>query len=215
MTGSGSSHQLKSHLPRELLTIQLQVVPFGYSLSHLLFVSSRIIFLTTVTFFKILFIHERHRERQRHRQREKQAPTRSPMRDPILGPESCPGPKVDTQLLSHPGIPKVFNIVLPKVPSIGLLTLKNLNNSVLFTLVWRNFNRQESDHHEKPALQLPQTMIRRINQDEDWGAPGWFSGWASLCLSWINKILKKKDEDWEKVSWHNPPWKPKVLCKNR
>ena len=115
-----------------------------------------------------LFIHERRTERGRGTDRGRsRLPTRSPMRDPILGPESCPGPKVDTQLLSHPGIPKVFNIVLPKVPPIGFLTLKTLNKSVLFALVWRNFNRQESDHNEKPALQLPQTMIRRINQDED------------------------------------------------
>ena len=44
-------------------------------------------------FFKILFIHERHR--QRHKQREKQAPCREP--DVGLDPESPgshPGPKV-------------------------------------------------------------------------------------------------------------------------
>ena len=63
-------------------------------------------------FFKdfYLFIHERHRERrrQRHRQREKQAPCR----DPDMGlnpgtPGSCPGPKADTQPLSHPGAPNL------------------------------------------------------------------------------------------------------------
>ena len=37
-------------------------------------------------FFKILFIHERHRERQSvHRQREKQAPCREPEWESILG----------------------------------------------------------------------------------------------------------------------------------
>ena len=47
---------------------------------------------------------ERERERQRHRQREKQAPCREPDvgLDPGT-PGSCPGPKADTQPLSHPG----------------------------------------------------------------------------------------------------------------
>ena len=57
-------------------------------------------------FFKILFIHERHRERQRHRQREKQAPCGEPDvgLDPGT-PGSIPGPKAGTKPLSHPGIP--------------------------------------------------------------------------------------------------------------
>ena len=57
-------------------------------------------------FLKILFIHETEKERQRHRQKEKQAPCREPDvgLDPGT-PESCPGPKAGTQLLSHPGIP--------------------------------------------------------------------------------------------------------------
>ena len=59
-------------------------------------------------FLKILFIYswETHRERQRHRQREKQAPCREP--DAGLDPRtlgSCPEPKADVQLLSHPGVP--------------------------------------------------------------------------------------------------------------
>ena len=60
-----------------------------------------------------LFVHERHREteRQRHRQREKQAPCGEP--DVGLDPEtpgSCPEPKTDVPLLSHPGVPlkKIF-----------------------------------------------------------------------------------------------------------
>ena len=61
-------------------------------------------------FFKrfYLFIHERHteRERQRHRQREKQGPCREPTvgLDPGT-PGSCPEPKADAQLLSHPSVP--------------------------------------------------------------------------------------------------------------
>ena len=50
------------------------------------------------------------KERQRHRQREKQAPCREP--DVGLKPRtpgSCPGPKVDTQPLSHPGVPLQFH----------------------------------------------------------------------------------------------------------
>ena len=47
------------------------------------------------------------RERQRHRQRQKQAPYREPDvgLDPWT-PGSCPGPKADTQPLSHPGVSK-------------------------------------------------------------------------------------------------------------
>ena len=61
---------------------------------------------TTFIFFKILFIHDRHRERRRHRQREKQ----SPCREPDVGlhlrtPGSQPEPKADAQPLSHPGVP--------------------------------------------------------------------------------------------------------------
>ena len=50
---------------------------------------------------------ERERERQRHKQREKQAPCREPDvgLDPGI-PGSCPGPKTDTKLLSHPAIPQ-------------------------------------------------------------------------------------------------------------
>ena len=52
-------------------------------------------------------MRDRERERQRHRQREKQAPCRKP--DVALdpgSPGSHPGPKADTQPLSHPGIPR-------------------------------------------------------------------------------------------------------------
>ena len=48
------------------------------------------------------------RERQRHRQREKQAPCREPDvgLDPRT-PESRPGLKAGTKLLSHSGIPQI------------------------------------------------------------------------------------------------------------
>ena len=46
------------------------------------------------------------RERQRHRRRKKQAPCQEPDVGLDSGtPGSHPGPKGDTQLLSHPGIP--------------------------------------------------------------------------------------------------------------
>ena len=50
-------------------------------------------------------------ERQRHRQREKQAPCGEPDvgLDPGT-PESRPGPKAGTKLLSHPGIPPSISI---------------------------------------------------------------------------------------------------------
>ena len=51
-------------------------------------------------------MRDRERERQRHRQREKQAPCKEP--DVGLNPRtlgSCPEPKADAQLLSHPDIP--------------------------------------------------------------------------------------------------------------
>ena len=50
-------------------------------------------------------MRDRKRERQRYGQREKQAPFRKPNvgLDPgTLG--SCPEPKADAQLLSHPGV---------------------------------------------------------------------------------------------------------------
>ena len=49
------------------------------------------------------------RERQRHRQREKQAPCRDP--NVGLNPRtagSCPEPKADVQMLSHPGVPCLY-----------------------------------------------------------------------------------------------------------
>ena len=49
------------------------------------------------------------REKQRHRQREKQAPCREPNMGLDSGtPESCPGPKAGTKLLSHPGVPQLI-----------------------------------------------------------------------------------------------------------
>ena len=58
--------------------------------------------------FKILFIyHGRHREGDRHRQREKQAPCR----EPDVG--SRPEPKADAQLLSHPGVPHFYVLIVP------------------------------------------------------------------------------------------------------
>ena len=65
----------------------------------------RIFFLFLFFFQRFyLFIHER----QRHRQRERQAPCRES--DEGLNPRtlgSQPELKVDVQLLSHPGAPKV------------------------------------------------------------------------------------------------------------
>ena len=51
-------------------------------------------------------MRDTHTERQRHRQRENQAPCREPHVgfDPGT-PGSHPGPKADTQPLSHPGVP--------------------------------------------------------------------------------------------------------------
>ena len=66
-------------------------------------------------FLKIIYLFigtEREREREReaetHRQREEQAPCRE--LDVALNPgipRSHPGPKAGTELLSHPGIPKM------------------------------------------------------------------------------------------------------------
>ena len=60
-------------------------------------------FLVVVFFKDFIFIYEKHRGRDR--QREKQ----TPYREPNAGlhprtPRSCPEPKADAQLLSHPGI---------------------------------------------------------------------------------------------------------------
>ena len=58
-------------------------------------------------FFKIIFIHERHRERGRDTGREeKQAPCKEPDAGLDLGnPGSHPESKANAQLLSHPGVP--------------------------------------------------------------------------------------------------------------
>ena len=65
---------------------------------------------TMVKYFIYVFIRNAEREAG-HRQREKQRPSREP--GVRLGPRtqwSCPEPKADAQLLSHPGIPtKSFN----------------------------------------------------------------------------------------------------------
>ena len=56
---------------------------------------------------------ERERERQRHRQREKQAPCREP--DVGLNPgtpRSRPGPKAGAKPLSHPGIPRLWVLMV-------------------------------------------------------------------------------------------------------
>ena len=51
----------------------------------------------------------RERERERERQREKQAPCREPDAGLDPGtPRSFPESKVDTQPLSHPGVPKLW-----------------------------------------------------------------------------------------------------------
>ena len=68
--------------------------------------------MSTTLFFKILFIHERHRDRQR----QKQALCRE--LDVGLDPgtlESHPEPKVDAQPLSHPGVP-VYHILKESLP---------------------------------------------------------------------------------------------------
>ena len=57
-----------------------------------------------ICLFKILFIHERHRDRKR----EKQTPCEKPdVRFDLRTPESHPEPKADAQPLSYPGSPKL------------------------------------------------------------------------------------------------------------
>ena len=64
----------------------------------------------------------RKRERQRHRQREKQAPSTEPNvgLDPgTLG--SSPEPKVDAQLLNHPGVPAWLVLIDHVIHLVSLL----------------------------------------------------------------------------------------------
>ena len=65
----------------------------------------------------------RETERQRHRQREKHALCKEPDvgLDPGT-PGSCPGPKADAQLLSHPGVPLFFFFLFKK--SMWVLSFK-------------------------------------------------------------------------------------------
>ena len=73
-------------------------------------ISGKWFLLILVYIFKkrlYLFTHEGEGERQRHRQREAGS-----MQEPNMGldpwtPGSCPEPKADMQLLSHPGVPSL------------------------------------------------------------------------------------------------------------
>ena len=69
-------------------------------------------FLSFFLFNVYLFMRER--ERQRHRGRSRLLAERL-MWDLIPGLQSCPEPKADAQLLSHPGIPEmiIFIFVQP------------------------------------------------------------------------------------------------------
>ena len=75
-----------------------------------LYITVLFIFLKYIFFKDFIYSFmrdtEREGERQRHRQRENQAPCREPHvgLDPGT-PGSHPGPKADTQPLSHPGVP--------------------------------------------------------------------------------------------------------------
>ena len=52
----------------------------------------------------------RNTERQRHREGEKQVSSGEPDVGLNLGTlGSCPEPKTDTQLLSHSGVPRIYN----------------------------------------------------------------------------------------------------------
>ena len=68
--------------------------------------SSVLFFYLKILFY--LFVRDTEREREAETQaEEKQAPCREP--DVGLDPRtpgSCPGPKADAQLLSHPGVPR-------------------------------------------------------------------------------------------------------------
>ena len=62
--------------------------------------------LPVAIFFKdFIYLFMRDRERQRHRQKEKQTSCRKP--DARLDPGTSE-PKAVTQLLSHPGIPRIY-----------------------------------------------------------------------------------------------------------
>ena len=60
-------------------------------------------------------MHERHREREREAETKAKGGKQAPCREPDVGldprtPGSCPEPKADTQLLSHPGIPGMTSL---------------------------------------------------------------------------------------------------------
>ena len=67
-------------------------------------------------FWKILFIHERHREGERETKTLSQRKKQAPCSEPDVGfdpgtPGSCPGPKTGTKPLSHPGVLPLFWLV--------------------------------------------------------------------------------------------------------
>ena len=86
---------------------------FSLPVLIIFFLLSEILWSFSFIFLRFLFIYSWETEQQRHRQRKKQAPRREP--DAGLysrTPESCPEPKADAQLLSHPGISRVLALML-------------------------------------------------------------------------------------------------------
>ena len=86
---------------------------------------------------KNLFMKDREREAETHRQREKPAPCKEPDvgLDPRT-PQSRPGPKAGSKLLSHPGIPQCF--------------------------LWRGCVWHKKFHHGHQSMPMPLTAWRYI-----------------------------------------------------
>ena len=71
---------------------------------------------TFFSFFKFLFIYDRHTVREREAERQAEGEAGSMHREPDVGfdpgsPGSRPGPKAGAKPLRHPGIPKLSIIL--------------------------------------------------------------------------------------------------------
>ena len=129
-----------------------------YHILFRLFIFSRHISLTeslrSLKFFlKIFYLldRERERQRQRHRQRKKQAPCREPDAGLNPGsPGSCPGAKAGTKPLSHPGIPKIFEIFNYKNNIMKLETCSlHISTCFYYLFLSSNFSRKRKGKQEE------------------------------------------------------------------
>ena len=121
--------------------------------------------------------------RQRLRQREKQAPSRKPHvgLNPRT-PGSHPGPKADTQPLSHPGAPSLSTLEVKSQPASPVRPLP-AGPQLLSTNV--NTLRVQTSAFGVSLTAVPQAPLERLGVLTCWrirGRDRWLSGGTRLML---------------------------------